>query len=110
MKYRELGKTGLKLSVVSYGAASIGNEYGNLDEAQGIRSLRVALDTFPRTAIATKQDSNISPPKNRSPFSPHPWCKSTTRKSGSDLNQTTHFIGGANGGSGLHRAAPSTVC
>jgi len=44
VKYRELGKTGLKLSVVSYGAASIGNEYGNLDEAQGIRSLRVALD------------------------------------------------------------------
>src|SRR5205814_9422116 len=44
MKYRELGKTGLKLSVVSYGAASIGNEYGNLDEAQGIRSLHVALD------------------------------------------------------------------
>jgi len=44
MTYRELGKTGLKLSVVSYGAASIGNEYGNLDEAQGIRSLHVALD------------------------------------------------------------------
>jgi len=44
MKYRELGKTGLKLSVVSYGAASIGNEYGNLDEAQGIRSLHLALD------------------------------------------------------------------
>jgi len=44
MQYRELGKTGLKLSVVSYGAASIGNEYGNLDEPQGIRSLHVALD------------------------------------------------------------------
>jgi L-galactose dehydrogenase len=44
MQYRELGQTGLKLSVVSYGAASIGNEYGNLDEAQGIRSLHVALD------------------------------------------------------------------
>ncbi|TMP96921.1 MAG: aldo/keto reductase, partial [Verrucomicrobia bacterium] len=44
MQYRELGKTGLKLSVVSYGAASLGNEYGNLDEAQGIRSLHVALD------------------------------------------------------------------
>jgi len=44
MKYRELGKTGLRISVVSYGAASIGNEYGNLDETQGIRSLHVALD------------------------------------------------------------------
>ena len=44
MQYRTLGKTGLKISVVSYGAASIGNEYGNLDEARGIRSLHVALD------------------------------------------------------------------
>lgn len=44
MQYRTLGKTGLKISAVSYGAASIGNEYGNLDEAQGIRSLHVALD------------------------------------------------------------------
>ena len=44
MTYRELGQTGLKLSVISYGAASIGNEYGNLDEAEGIRSLHVALD------------------------------------------------------------------
>jgi aryl-alcohol dehydrogenase-like predicted oxidoreductase len=44
MQYRELGRTGVKISVVSYGAASLGNEYGNLDEAQGIRSLHVALD------------------------------------------------------------------
>jgi len=44
MQTRPLGKTGLKLSVVSYGAASIGNEYGNLDEAQGLHSLQVALD------------------------------------------------------------------
>jgi len=44
MQYRTLGKTGLSISVVSYGAASIGNEYGNLDEARGIRSLHVALD------------------------------------------------------------------
>ncbi|HSH95184.1 MAG TPA: aldo/keto reductase [Roseimicrobium sp.] len=45
MNYRELGRTGLKLSTVSYGAASIGNEYGNAtDEGRGIRSLHVALD------------------------------------------------------------------
>lgn len=45
MQHRELGRTGLKLSVVSYGAASIGNEYGNAtDEARAIRSLHVALD------------------------------------------------------------------
>ncbi len=45
MRYRELGRTGLKLSVISYGAASMGNEYGNAaDEARSIRSLHVALD------------------------------------------------------------------
>jgi len=45
MHYRALGNTGLNLSLISYGAASLGNEYGNLtDEAAGIRSLHVALD------------------------------------------------------------------
>lgn len=45
MHYRTLGKIGLNLSLISYGAASIGNEYGNMtDEARGIRSLHVALD------------------------------------------------------------------
>ena len=45
MQYRPLGKTGLNLSVISYGAASLGNEYGNAtDEARAIRSLHVALD------------------------------------------------------------------
>ncbi|MBM3877704.1 MAG: aldo/keto reductase [Verrucomicrobia bacterium] len=45
MHYRPLGKTGLNLSLISYGAASLGNEYGNMtDEARGIRSLHVALD------------------------------------------------------------------
>jgi len=45
MQYRPLGRTGLNLSVISYGAASLGNEYGNMtDEARGIRSLHVALD------------------------------------------------------------------
>ncbi len=44
MQYRPLGRTGLNLSALSYGAASLGNEYGNLDEAQGIRSVHVALD------------------------------------------------------------------
>ena len=45
MQHRPLGKTGLSLSVISYGAASLGNEYGNAtDEARTIRSLHVALD------------------------------------------------------------------
>lgn len=45
MHYRALGNTGLNLSLISYGAASLGNEYGNMaDEKVGIRSLHVALD------------------------------------------------------------------
>ena len=45
MQFRPLGKTGLNLSVVSFGAASMGNEYGNAaDEARSIRALHVALD------------------------------------------------------------------
>src|ERR1041384_8808698 len=45
MEYRELGKTGLKLSSLSYGASSLGNEFRQTDEAEGIRSLHVALDS-----------------------------------------------------------------
>src|SRR5437588_1540951 len=44
MQYRELGRTGLKLSSLSYGASSLGNEFRQTDEAEGIRSLQVALD------------------------------------------------------------------
>jgi aryl-alcohol dehydrogenase-like predicted oxidoreductase len=44
MEYRELGKSGLKLSALSYGASSLGNEFRQTDEAEGIRSLHVALD------------------------------------------------------------------
>ena len=67
MQTRPLGKTGLNLSIVSYGAASIGNEYGNLDEAQGIRSLHVALDggvnfidTSPYSVLTTQPPSVFS--------------------------------------------------
>lgn len=45
MEYRALGKTGLKLSSLSYGASSLGNEFRQTDEAEGIRSLHVALDS-----------------------------------------------------------------
>src|SRR5258705_1595482 len=44
MQSRELGKTGLKLPILSFGASSLGQEFRkvNLDEA--LRSVRVALD------------------------------------------------------------------
>ena len=44
MEYRILGKTGLSVSVISYGAAPLGSEYREIDEVEGIRSLHVALD------------------------------------------------------------------
>src|SRR5687767_4957581 len=44
MQYRPLGQTGLNLSILSYGASSLGNEFRQTDEAEGIRSLHVALD------------------------------------------------------------------
>jgi L-galactose dehydrogenase len=42
--YRSLGKTGLRVSVLGYGAAPLGGVYGHVDEATGIATVRRALD------------------------------------------------------------------
>jgi len=44
MHYRELGQTGLKVSVLSFGASPLGNAFRNIDEGEGIRTVRTALD------------------------------------------------------------------
>ncbi|MCD6290306.1 MAG: aldo/keto reductase [Anaerolineae bacterium] len=44
MEYRTLGKTGLTVSVLSYGASSLGGVFREIDEAEGIRTVHVALD------------------------------------------------------------------
>lgn len=44
MKYRTLGKTGLKVSVLSFGASSLGSEFRPIDEAEGIRTVHIAID------------------------------------------------------------------
>ena len=44
MKYRELGKTGMRLSVLSYGASSLGGVFHDLTEKDGILSVHTALD------------------------------------------------------------------
>src|SRR5947209_11513580 len=44
MRYRELGKTGWKVSVLGYGAAPLGGAFGGIDEKDGIRSVHAALD------------------------------------------------------------------
>jgi aryl-alcohol dehydrogenase-like predicted oxidoreductase len=44
MKYREFGRTGWKVSEVSFGAWAIGGAWGAQDEAESLASLRRALD------------------------------------------------------------------
>jgi aryl-alcohol dehydrogenase-like predicted oxidoreductase len=44
MKYRELGRTGWKVSTVSFGAWAIGGTWGALDDAAALAALHRALD------------------------------------------------------------------
>ncbi len=44
MKYRELGKTGLKLSALSFGASSLGGVFRDIKEKEAIRSVHVAVE------------------------------------------------------------------
>jgi aryl-alcohol dehydrogenase-like predicted oxidoreductase len=44
MQYRQLGKTGLQLPLLSFGAASVGQEFRPVDLNEAIRSVHVALD------------------------------------------------------------------
>ncbi len=44
MKYRPLGRTGLNLPYLSFGASSLGQEFRPVDLAETIESVRVALD------------------------------------------------------------------
>ena len=44
MEQRPLGQTGLDLSVLSFGASSLGQEFRNVDLNEALRSVRTALD------------------------------------------------------------------
>ena len=44
MKHNLLGKTGLRVSALSFGASALGGVYGPVDEAEGIRAVHTALD------------------------------------------------------------------
>jgi aryl-alcohol dehydrogenase-like predicted oxidoreductase len=44
MQQRELGRTGLKLPVLSFGASSLGQEFRPVDTGEALRAVRVALD------------------------------------------------------------------
>jgi len=44
MEYRELGKTGMKLSSLSFGASSLGGVFHDISEKDGIKAVNVAID------------------------------------------------------------------
>lgn len=44
MKYRSMGKTGLKVSALAFGGSSLGAVFRNIDEAEAIRSVHVAVE------------------------------------------------------------------
>ena len=44
MKYRELGRTGWKVSEISFGAWAIGGAWGNVDDKESVAALHAALD------------------------------------------------------------------
>ena len=44
MEYNVLGKTGLKVSRLSYGASALGSVFRDIDESEGIRAVHTALD------------------------------------------------------------------
>lgn len=44
MKNRTLGHTDLKVSILSYGASSLGSVFGEIDENEGIRTVHTAVD------------------------------------------------------------------
>ncbi len=44
MIYKPLGKTSLKTSIIGFGAAPLGNEFGAIDEPESTRAVRFAID------------------------------------------------------------------
>ena len=44
MRYNQLGRTGLSVSALGFGAATLGDEYGTLDPAEGCRAVDAAID------------------------------------------------------------------
>jgi len=44
MEYRELGRTGMKVSALSFGASSLGNVFRKVNEADGIRTVHTCID------------------------------------------------------------------
>jgi len=44
MEYRTLGKTGLSVSLIGFGASPLGDEFRKTDPAEGVRAVHSAID------------------------------------------------------------------
>lgn len=44
MEYRQLGRTGLSVSALSFGASSLGSVFRDIDEQEGIKTVRTAVE------------------------------------------------------------------
>ncbi|MBM7569984.1 aldo/keto reductase [Aquibacillus albus] len=44
MKYRKLGETGLDVSILSYGASSLGSVFREINEKEGMKAVHTAID------------------------------------------------------------------
>lgn len=44
MIYKTLGKTGLKVSIIGFGASPLGQEFGSIDPAEGTRAVHYAIE------------------------------------------------------------------
>jgi L-galactose dehydrogenase len=44
VKYKLLGKTGLQVSAIGFGASPLGNEFGSIDPQEGERAVHAAID------------------------------------------------------------------
>ncbi len=45
MEHRSLGKTGLSVSILGYGASPLGGVFASIDEREGVRAVHTALDS-----------------------------------------------------------------
>lgn len=44
MIYKTLGQTGLRVSILGFGAAPLGNEYGRVDPIEGMQAVHYAIE------------------------------------------------------------------
>ena len=54
MNYRELGRTGWKVSDISFGAWAIGGSWGSVDDGESLAALHSAIDS----GVSTRNDAS----------------------------------------------------